>query len=190
MSDKAPATRAERRNRTQATILQAARETFAQHGYQKATIRAVAERAGCDPALVMKYFGNKNNLLRAATALNIDIADAYAGPESTRPERILRYTFEQFDAHADSISSTLRSMLTHNESAAEALQLFNAPKHQPSTREHPDDPNAALREDLLLALTLGTAIIRYVLKAPAAQSAAVEELLAVLLPAAQKLSSP
>jgi AcrR family transcriptional regulator len=189
MSEKASATRTDRRNRTEATILQAARETFAQHGYHKATIRAVADRAGCDPALVMKYFGNKNGLLRAATALNIDIAGAYAGPESTRPERVLRYTFEQFDAQADSVASTLRSMLTHDESAEEALQLFNAPIHQPPSSELPDDPHAALREDLLLALSLGTCIIRSVLKTPAVQSATIEELLTVLLPAAQQLQA-
>ena len=189
MSDVAPTTRAERRAHTEAVIVQAARDLFAERGYQRATIRAVADRARCDPALVMKYFGNKIGLFSAATAISIDIAEVYAGPEDTRTERVLRHTFERLDAHADSVASTLRSMLTHDQSADEALQLFNAPRRGDSLAEDNGDPRAALRQDLLLSLTLGTAITRYVLKASAVQNATLEELLAILLPAAKKLEA-
>src|ERR1700712_2718595 len=40
-------------------ILTAAREEFAAHGYDGATIRAIAARAGVDPSLVMQHHGSK-----------------------------------------------------------------------------------------------------------------------------------
>lgn len=181
------ATLAERRARTRAAILRAARETFAENGYQKSTIRAVARRVGCDPALVMQHFGTKNALFRAATAVDIDARGAYAGPEDTRFERVLRHTFERMDDHADSIASTLRSMLTHDDIAEEALQLFSLPHPGDATPAAPEDPQAELRRELFKALTLGTAITRYVLKASAVENATLDDLLTCLLPAAEAL---
>ena len=49
-----------------ANILAAARALFAEHGYDRATIRAIAEQAGVDPALVYHYFADKHALLVAA----------------------------------------------------------------------------------------------------------------------------
>ena len=61
-----PLTRDERRRRSEATILQAARALFAESGFERTTIRAVAARAGLDPALVMQHYGSKEGLFAAA----------------------------------------------------------------------------------------------------------------------------
>ena len=53
-----------RSDRTKAAILAAAREQFAAYGYERATIRAIAAAAGIDPAMVMRYFGNKEAVRR------------------------------------------------------------------------------------------------------------------------------
>ena len=169
-----PASRAERRARTRDAILDAARVTFADHGYQKATIRAVALRAGCDPALIMQHFGNKQALFRAATAMDLELAEVLDGPARTRSVRVLRRTFERLDAHPEAAASTLRSMLTHDESADEALKLFNPPELgdvAPEPAEHGE-----LRRQLVVSLVLGTAITRYVLTDPAVQNASIEDL--------------
>ncbi len=52
--------------RTRAALLEAARELFGARGYTATTVRQVAERAGVDPALVMRYFGSKTSLFIAA----------------------------------------------------------------------------------------------------------------------------
>src|SRR5436309_13182244 len=52
-----------RSDRTKAAILAAARKHFAASGYERATIRAIAADAGIDPAMVMRYFGDKEKLL-------------------------------------------------------------------------------------------------------------------------------
>jgi AcrR family transcriptional regulator len=61
-----PLPRAERRRRTEGRILDAARALFAEVGFERATIRAVARAAEVDPALVMQYFGSKQELFRQA----------------------------------------------------------------------------------------------------------------------------
>ena len=50
----------------------AARETFATHGYEGASLRAVARAAGVDAALVHHYFDGKADLFMAAMALPFD----------------------------------------------------------------------------------------------------------------------
>lgn len=71
--DEAPRTR--RSDATRAAIVAAAREQFAAHGYQAATIRGVASAAGIDPALVMRYFGNKEGLFAAAAEFDLRLPD-------------------------------------------------------------------------------------------------------------------
>src|SRR5262249_47975940 len=52
-------------------ILAAAREQFTERGYDSATIRGIAGRAGVDPALVHHYFGSKADLFAAALDLPV-----------------------------------------------------------------------------------------------------------------------
>lgn len=56
--------------RTRETILAAALTRFVEDGYVATTIRAVAQAAGVDQALVMHYFGNKDRLFAAALRSN------------------------------------------------------------------------------------------------------------------------
>src|SRR5262249_29224382 len=53
-------------------ILEAARHQFAQSGYELTSIRAVAAAAGVDAALVVHFFGTKDELFRAAVAWPFD----------------------------------------------------------------------------------------------------------------------
>lgn len=68
-------------------ILQAAGRLFADLGYDKTTIRLVAESAGVDPKLVMHYFGNKQRLFIATVKVPREVGKAIAllklAPKST-----------------------------------------------------------------------------------------------------------
>ena len=46
-------------------LMEAATAVFAEHGYDAATTREVAERAGCSEGLIHRYFGGKRGLLLA-----------------------------------------------------------------------------------------------------------------------------
>lgn len=86
---------------TRAEILAAARELFAARGFARTTIRAVAGRAGVDPALVHHYFGTKDDLFIAALELPVDPRVvlgpvAALGPDGAG-ERLLRTFLSVWD---------------------------------------------------------------------------------------------
>lgn len=56
---------------TQARILDAALNLFAEHGYRGTTVRQIATRADVSPALVIHHFGSKEGL---RAAVNEDVA--------------------------------------------------------------------------------------------------------------------
>ncbi len=79
---------------TRAAILEAARTRFAERGFARTTIRAVAADAGVDAALVHHYFGSKDDLFLAALALPVDprqllIPAVTAGDPQDAAERML-----------------------------------------------------------------------------------------------------
>ncbi|WNF00788.1 TetR family transcriptional regulator [Streptomyces luomodiensis] len=51
---------------TRAALLDAARELFGRHGYERVTLRDIGQRAGVDGSLIARYFGSKAALHRAA----------------------------------------------------------------------------------------------------------------------------
>ena len=53
------------KQRRQRSLIEAANAVFAEHGYDAATTRQVAERAGCSEGLIHRYFGGKRGLLLA-----------------------------------------------------------------------------------------------------------------------------
>ena len=57
---------------TREAILSAARDAFAERGFDAASIRTIAAAAEVDPALVHHYFGTKDQLFLAAMQVPID----------------------------------------------------------------------------------------------------------------------
>jgi AcrR family transcriptional regulator len=53
------------KDQRQRALVEAATAVFAEHGYDAATTREVAERAGCSEGLIHRYFGGKRGLLLA-----------------------------------------------------------------------------------------------------------------------------
>jgi AcrR family transcriptional regulator len=86
---------------TRATILEAARASFAESGFGGTTVRGVAAAAGVDAALVHHYFGTKDALFLAAMELPVDprqvMAPAVAGGIDGAGERLLRAFLSLWD---------------------------------------------------------------------------------------------
>lgn len=53
------------KERRQQTLIDAANAVFAEHGYDCATTREIAQRAGCSEGLIHRYFAGKRGLLLA-----------------------------------------------------------------------------------------------------------------------------
>lgn len=79
---------------TRATVLAAARDSFAAAGFAGTTVRGVAAAAGVDAALVHHYFGTKHELFLAAVELPVDprtrLAPVVAGGPDGAGTRLLR----------------------------------------------------------------------------------------------------
>jgi AcrR family transcriptional regulator len=67
------------RSRTRAEIQEAARDLFAERGYDRTTLRAIAAEAGVDPSLVAHFFGSKQQLFLAVVELPFEPSEALPG---------------------------------------------------------------------------------------------------------------
>ncbi len=68
----------------QSALIEAANAVFAEHGYDGATTRQIAERAGCSEGLIHRYFSGKRGLLLAI--LDSKAANIVAEFESALPD--------------------------------------------------------------------------------------------------------
>lgn len=151
---------------TREAILAAGRAAFADRGYERATIRAIAGAAGVDPALVHHYFGTKEDLFIAAMQLPINPADAVRGILAEglegAGERIVRLFLSVWDApeNQPALMSMFRAALT-NERAAAALREFAGRTIIRVVAQALPGPDARLRAALIGAHMMGVAFLRY-----------------------------
>ena len=65
------------------TIAQAAKEVFAERGYQRATLEEIAQRAGMSKATIYLYYRNKDDLFLHAVEEFVNAAMAATAQEAT-----------------------------------------------------------------------------------------------------------
>jgi AcrR family transcriptional regulator len=80
-------------------LLKAAAAVIAQEGYANASLRKVAQRAGCTTGAVTYYFANKEDLVTALAESRYDSFDAML--EASRAETDIRTIFERWLAQTD-----------------------------------------------------------------------------------------
>ena len=152
---------------SRATILSAARRHFAQVGYDRATIRAIARLARVDPKLVLHYFGSKDELFSAA--MDFPRPDAVLGKVLAAGlpdlgERLARFFLEIWDSEQGAgLLGLLRSVHTSDRAAAMMREFIAAemlsrvaPRLQGRERE--------LRAELAVGQLVGVAVLRYIVK--------------------------
>ena len=168
-------------------ILAAARRQFAEGGYERTSIRGVAADAGVDAALVVHFFGSKEQLFRAAVTWPFDpaeLAPQLLGPGATGlGERLARAFLTMWDDPETSprLLALLRSAMT-NESFARLLREFVVTQLFRHLMEVVEGPDRELREELAAAHLLGIAILRLVLRVEPLASASIDQLVAQVGP--------
>jgi AcrR family transcriptional regulator len=111
-------------------VLLAARTSFGERGFDGATIRNVAVRAGVDPALVHHYFGSKQQLFVAAMELPLDlpalVPRLLEGPRDDLGKRFVRFVLELWETPATRplLLGVVRSATTDPIAAAMLRQLL------------------------------------------------------------------
>jgi AcrR family transcriptional regulator len=172
----APTSRAEQRRRTQDRILEAARGLFAEHGYDRTTIRAIATEAKTDPGLVMRYFESKEKLF--AQVAVVGRHEPVGGSPEQVAELLLAALGAKVAAEPVGALAAVRSMFTHPEAAKEVREAMLA--EQRHAAETITGEDAALRTGLIGALTLGTVIGRYLLGLDGLRDAPSDKIMALL----------
>lgn len=156
-----------RSDATKAAILAAAREHFARSGYQAATIRAIAAAADIDPAMVIRYFGNKERLFAAAAEFDLRLPDLSRLPRAEVGARVVEHFLDRWE-NDDTLMALIRTAVT-NEAARERVLTLFATQVAPVVAELSGAarPVAAARAGLIASQMLGVGLCRYVLKLPA-----------------------
>src|SRR5215211_2169122 len=148
------AARTERRRETERRILGAAERSFAERGFERTTIRAIAEAARVDPALVMQYFGSKEQLFAAAVRVSLD-APAGEPPEHI-VERMLATLGVKIGGLPQASLAMMRSMLTYPQAGAGARATLESQVEQIAAAIPAAD--AQLRAALMIATMLGVTV--------------------------------
>jgi AcrR family transcriptional regulator len=168
-------TRADQRRGTEERILAAARRAFAQAGYDRATIRAIATAAGVNPGLVMHYFGSKEDLFRRAAGMTPGT------PQPETPEQLAEFLLGSLGVKLDSLplasAAALRSMLTHPDAAEDVRSQVGQQMQQLSSVIQADD--AQLRATLAGSIVLGIVIGRHLLQLDELREASPDKIISL-----------
>lgn len=144
----------------------AAREHFAEHGYERATIRAIAADAGIDPALVMRYFGSKAKLFAVAAKFDLRLPDLSVLPREKIGGALVGHFLDRWE-NDDALQALLRAAVSNKVAAARMRGIFGSQLVPAVARLSGDRALAAGRAGLVASQMLGMALARYVLRLPA-----------------------
>jgi AcrR family transcriptional regulator len=172
---------------TRVRILAAARVTFAREGYERATLRAIAEGAEADPALIIRYFGSKEGLFVAAVDFELRLPELSKMPRHKLGAAVVKHFLARWEGDPSdrALQILLRTAVT-NEGAAERMRNIFARQLLPAVSEVAPGAEARLRAALIATQILGLALCRYVLKLPAVSALTPEEIVAWYGPTVQR----
>ncbi len=177
--------------RTRHAILEAARLEFAESGYDRATIRGIAARAGVDPALVLHYFGAKEKLFSAALTVHAEPGEVVrrvmhedAGSMGATVVRTFLDNWEPQETRAPLVAM-VRSAMTNDVAMGLVREYLEQRIFGPIT-EALGLPDAQLRATLVGTQLIGLAMARYIAGIEPLASAPPEQLVAALGPTVQR----
>jgi AcrR family transcriptional regulator len=168
---------------TKAVILAAARERFAESGFERATIRAIAADANIDPSMVMRYFGSKNQLFAAAANFDLDIPDMSDVETDQLGARMVAYFMNRWERD-EALIVLLRSSTTNADAAQRMREIFAGQLLPSLAKVNAADPER--RAGLIASQMLGLALCRYVLRLPPVVGMTHDEVVSWLGPTIQR----
>jgi AcrR family transcriptional regulator len=188
-----PAKTTRRRGRRQGepvsreTVLAAAKKRFASDGYERTTLRAIADDAHVDPAMVLYLFGSKVELFRESLRLILDpqrLVTALSDGEGDVGTRMVRVYLEIWESPETGPSMvTMLQSATSNGDAHEAFRTFM--QNYVLTAVSGvlgGDETARLRAMLAASTLVGTAMLRYVMQIPPLATLPGDDLVRLLAP--------
>ena len=174
---------------TRGALIAAARDAFAEHGYEGATVRGIAGRAGVDPAMVNHWFGGKEALFTAALDIPFDPAQVLPelldGDPGRIGERVVRRFVGIWDATGGApLAALVRSVAGHEAAARMLREFVTRVLLVRLAAVAPDRPE--LRATLVGSQLIGLGMARYVVRIEPLASAPVDEVVAAVAPTVQR----
>ncbi len=175
---------------TRAALLGAARVEFTQRGFDGATVRAIAQRAGVDPAMVNHWFGGKDGLFVAALEIPVNpgeiIHRILDGDPEQIAERLLRTFLSVWDANGGgALAALMRSVASHEE-AARMMREFVSRVIIGKIASAVAPDRSELRAALCGTQVVGLGMIRYVIRLEPLASADHDTVVAAIAPNLQR----
>jgi AcrR family transcriptional regulator len=165
---------------TKLEVLSAARIEFAKSGYDGATIRSIASGANVDPALVMHYFGTKEQLFAASLDLPVNpatiIRQVFEENRTGTGEAVVRTLLTVWDADSGSQLIVALRSATAVGSVHAMVREFIHQSILSALADSIDGEDSALRASLIASQIIGLLLGRYVLQFPELTTASVDEL--------------
>lgn len=181
-------------NTTRTAILEAARRQFAALGYDRASIRAIAQDAGVDPALVLHFFGSKQRLFVVVAELPFDplrvLPELLAGDRGGIGERLARFVVATLDSDDGRrrLTGLVRAAASEEEAARMVRALVERELFAPLIEALGVD-QAPLRASLIGAQAVGLVMARCVVAVEPLASADSEVVVRALAPIFQHLAA-
>ena len=175
---------------TRSLIVSAASTEFTAKGYDSTSMRAIARRAGVDPALVHHYFGDKADLFAETVGAPLRpdrlVAQVLAGPRDKVGENLVRALVTAIDEPRVSKRAValLRTALGQ-EFAAALLRQFIAREVLGRIAATLDGENAELRASCAASQMVGLLVARYGVRIEPLASASVDEVVRRIGPVMQ-----
>ncbi|MGH3996493.1 MAG: TetR family transcriptional regulator, partial [Pseudonocardiaceae bacterium] len=159
---------------------------FTQRGFDGATVRAIAQRAGVDPAMVNHWFGGKDGLFVAALEIPINPGEIVHRILDGDPEqvaaRLLRTFLSVWDANGGgALAALMRSVASHEE-AARMMREFVSRVIIGKIVSAVAPDRSELRAALGGTQVVGLGMIRYVIRLEPLASADHDTVVAAIAP--------
>ncbi|MGH3782525.1 MAG: TetR/AcrR family transcriptional regulator [Pseudonocardiaceae bacterium] len=175
---------------TRAALLDAARVVFTERGFDGATVRTIAQRAGVDAAMVNHWFGGKDGLFVASLEIPVDPTEILSrildGDPEQAAERILRTFLSVWDANGGgALAALVRSVASH-EGAARMMREFVSRVIFGRIVAAVAPDQFELRGALCGTQIVGLAMMRYVIRLEPLSSADHDTVVAAIAPNLQR----
>lgn len=177
---------------TREAILAAARRQFAEQGYDRTSVRGIAQEAGVDPALVTHFHGSKQALFATVVQLPFDPAEELPrlldGDRAEVGLRLARFVVGVMESERgrSRMLGLLRAAASEPVAARLVRALVEREVFAPLAR-HLGASDPLLRASHVGAQVVGLAMARYVIAVEPLASQPPAEVAATIAPNLQRL---
>jgi AcrR family transcriptional regulator len=135
--------------------------------------------------MVMRYFGNKDQLFATAAEFDLQFPDFAAADRGRLGWLLVGHFLQRWEGGDDALIILLRSSATNAEAAQQMREIFGT-QLQPLVSARVPSGQAATRAGLIASQVLGMALCRYVLRLPPVVDMTPDEIVEWLGPTIQR----